>query len=147
MDEFMQAAINEASQSNAEGGQAFGAVLAKHGEIIGRGHNRIIQTGDPTAHAEIEAIRDAGVLESYEGTVMYATMLPCRMCTGAIVQLGIEKVMIGNSESYTNTQSSMRSFDIKVVELHAKACKKLIDDARQQHPERYLPGAGYPKAG
>lgn len=138
----MQAAIDEAYQSDVEGGQAFGAVLVQAGEIVGRGHNRIMQTGDPTTHAEIEAIRDAGIMESYAGTVMYATMLPCRMCTGAIVQLGIEKVVIGNSASYTNTQPYMQSFNIEVVELHDDVCKKLIDNARQQHPERYLPGAG-----
>lgn len=142
MDRYMDAALTEGQRSHEEGGQAFGAVLVQHGEIIGRGHNRIIQTGDPTAHAEIEAIRDAGILESYEDTIMYATMLPCRMCTGAIVQLGIGKVVIGNSRSYTNTQPYLRSFKIEVVELNANACIKMIDDARLEHPERYQPGAG-----
>jgi cytosine deaminase len=142
MDSFMQAAVEEAHRSHQEGGQAFGAVLARDGEIISRGRNRILQTGDPTAHAEIQALRNASVLETYAGTVMYATMLPCRMCSGAMVQLGVEKVVIGNSESYTNTQPYLRSFGIEVEELHLAECKALIDDARQQFPERYQPGAG-----
>lgn len=89
MNEFMTAAMKEVALTQAQGGHPFGAVLVRDGRIIGAGHNRTVQTGDPTSHAEIEAIRNAGRQDTYADTVMYATALPCLMCAGAIVKLQI----------------------------------------------------------
>jgi creatinine deaminase len=93
MDAFMQAALREALAARAQGGHPFGAALVRGDRIIGTGHNRMVQSGDPTSHAEIEAIRNAGRQETYADTVMYATALPCLMCAGAIVKLQIPKVI------------------------------------------------------
>jgi cytosine/creatinine deaminase len=141
VDEFMQAAIEEAKTGESEGGQAFGSVLVRGGQIIGRGHNRIFQRQDPTRHAEIEALGDAGVLESYADTVIYATALPCPMCAGAIIHLGVPKVVIGFSGLKGDTLQRLRSFGIDVVELHLDACRQLLLESWAKYPERYPPSA------
>ena len=85
----MQMAIEEAQATKAEGGQPFGAVLVRGGEVIGRGRNLSIQNNDPLSHGEMEAIKDAGLQESYADTVLYTTAFPCLMCAGAIVRYQI----------------------------------------------------------
>ena len=77
MDEFMQAAIDEAQQGISEGGIPIGSVLVRDGKIIGRGHNKRVQDGDPVTHAEIDCLRNAGRVGSYKNTVLYSTLMPC----------------------------------------------------------------------
>ena len=89
MDKFMQVAIAEARATQAEGGYPYGAVLVRGEKIIGAGRNRMIQHNDPTSHAEIEAIRAAGLQETYDDTVMYATAFPCRFIYERIAGLGL----------------------------------------------------------
>jgi cytosine deaminase len=130
MDEFMQAAVEEARASLAEGGQPFGSVLVRGDQIIGAGRNRFVQTGDPTSHAEIEAIRAAGAQETYADTVMYATCLPCIMCAGAIVRMKIPKVLVGASPATGNSQAFMRSHGVEVIELELEEAQQLLAEAR-----------------
>ena len=127
MDRFMQEAIGEAKATQAEGGFPFGAVLVRQDRIIARGHNRTVQTGDPTSHAEIEAIRNAGTQESYKNTIMYATALPCIMCAGAIVRMGIPKVIVGATWTGDGSLEFMRSRGVEVIELNLEACRKLLE--------------------
>ena len=89
MDQFMAIAIEEAYATKAEGGSPFGAALVRAGEVIGRGRNMMIQNNDPLSHGEMEAIKAAGLQESYADTVLYTTAFPCLMCAGAIVRYQI----------------------------------------------------------
>ncbi|MCC6906143.1 MAG: nucleoside deaminase [Anaerolineae bacterium] len=138
----MKTAIAEALKGEAEGGSTIGAVLIQRGAIVGRGHNRVNQTGNPTTHAEMEAIRDAGVLEDYTDTELYTTMMPCRMCAGAIIHFGIRTVVIGNSQVVNRTVEYMREAGVEVFELHDPECIRIRAEGHQRHPERYLPTAG-----
>lgn len=127
----MQAAIDEATATQAEGGYPFGAALARDGSLLSLGRNRSIQDNDPTSHAEIEAIRNAGLQESYNGTVMYATALPCLMCAGAIVRLGIPKVVVGATWHGDGSLELMRSRGVEIIELDLDICRKMLADFRE----------------
>ena len=137
MDEFMRAAVEEAKKSEQEGGLAFGSVLVRNGEIIGRGRNRSLQRCNVTSHAEIEAIGDAGLQQTFTDTEIYATALPCEMCAGTITHLGIPKVVIGFSGLKGNTIEYMRSFGIEVVEQHLDECEQLMIESWAKYPQRY----------
>ena len=100
MDEFLRAAIDEAKLGVDEGGLPIGSVLVRDGRIIGRGHNRRVQKGDPMAHAEIECLRHAGRQKTYHDTVLYSTLMPCFLCSGAVLQFGIPKVVVGESVNF-----------------------------------------------
>src|SRR5690349_5994769 len=95
MDPFLRAAIDEAKKGLSEGGLPIGSVLVRGSQIIGRGHNRRVQHGDPMAHAEIDCLTKAGRQKTYADTVLYSTLMPCYLCTGAAVQFGIPKVIVG----------------------------------------------------
>lgn len=126
MDEFMRAAIEEARAGLAEGGIRIGSVLVKDGRIIGRGHNRRVQHGDPTAHAEIDCLRSAGRVGSYAGTTLYSTLMPCYYCSGAVVQFGIRKVLVGESETFPGGREFMEAHGVEVVDLDLDECKELM---------------------
>ena len=127
MDEFMQIAINEAKTAQAEGTYPYGSVLVRGLEIIGRGRNHMNTHNDPISHAEIEAIRAAGLQESYMGTVMYASAFPCIMCAGPIVMLGIPELIVGASwEGCESSQAFMESNGVKITVLELEECKELI---------------------
>jgi creatinine deaminase len=127
MDHFMFAAVEEARATLAEGGRPYGALLVRQGQVIGAGRNRTVQNGDPTSHAEIEAIRAGGIQVSYEDTVMYATAPPCLMCAGAIASFEIPKVVVG--ASWPGTEDAldfMRSRGIEVNVLESEECRQLL---------------------
>ena len=127
MDEFMQAAVAQAKATRAEGGNPFGAALVRGDKIIGLGQNRAIQDNDPTSHAEIEAFRAAGFLDAYEDTVMYATAFPCLMCAGAIIRLGVPRVVVGATwPGCESSQALLQSQGVEVNILEAKACQDLL---------------------
>jgi cytosine/creatinine deaminase len=127
MDRFMELAIEEARATKAQGGLPYGAVLTRNGQIIGVGRNMSVQTSDPTSHAEMEAIRNARLQESYSDTVMYASAFPCLMCAGAIVRMGIPKVIIGASWDHSHSSREfMQSHGVELVELHLAECQQLI---------------------
>lgn len=129
MDRFMRAAIEEAKAALAEGGHPYGAVLVREGQIIGAGRNRIVQNGDPTSHAEIEAIRAAGIQESYDDTIMYATALPCLMCAGAITRFQIPRVVVGATwPDAVDSHDFMRSRGAEVIVLELEECRQLLAD-------------------
>ncbi|MCY3778708.1 MAG: nucleoside deaminase [Chloroflexi bacterium] len=128
MDKFMAMAIEEARVTKAEGGSPYGAVLARGGEVIGRGRNLMIQNNDPLSHGEMEAIKAAGLQESYADTVLYTTAFPCLMCAGAIVRYQIPKVIIGASwEHSAPSREFMRSHGIELVEQGLPECYALVE--------------------
>ena len=135
MDEFMRAAIDEARKGAAEGGVPIGSVLVKDGVIVGRGHNKRVQDGDPITHAEIDCLRNAGRIGSFAGTVIYSTLMPCYLCSGAVVQFKIPKVIVGESETFAGGREFMESHGAEVIDLDLDECKQLMADFIQRHPE------------
>ena len=99
MDKFMQAAIEEAQKGLAEGGIPIGSVIVHDNKIIGRGHNRRIQNGSPILHGEMDAFENAGrqSAQTYKDSIIYTTLSPCSMCSGAIILYGIKRVIIGEN--------------------------------------------------
>jgi cytosine deaminase len=131
----MKAAVEEAKKGLQEGGIPIGSVLVKDNKIIGRGHNRRVQENDPIMHAEIDCLRNAGRIESYRGTVLYSTLMPCYLCAGAVVQFGIKKVIVGESENFPGAREFMESHGVEVVDLDLDECKRLMRDFIKSRPE------------
>src|SRR4051812_6899853 len=141
-DPFLRAAIDEAKKSLSHGGIPTGAVLVREDRIIGRGHNRRIQRGDPMAHAEIDCLTNAGRQKSYRDTVLYSTLMPCYLCSGAAVQFGVPKVVVGESVNFPGGAAKcgqspqfMRSAGIDVIDLHDAECIEMMRDFIRTHPE------------
>ncbi|MGH7256417.1 MAG: nucleoside deaminase [Nitrospirales bacterium] len=134
MDEWMQAAIDEAREGLAEGGIPIGSVLVRGGTVLGRGHNRRVQENDPIVHAEIDCLRKAGRVGSYRETVLYSTLMPCFLCAGAAVQFGIRTVIAGESQTFPGARGFMESHGIRVVDLDLAECKRLMEEFIRRHP-------------
>ena len=124
--EFMKSAIEEAREGMREGGIPIGSVLVKEGKIIGRGHNKRVQDGDPITHAEIDCLRNAGRIGSYKGTELYSTLMPCYLCAGAVVQFGIKKVYAGENETFSGAKEFMESMGVEVINLDSAECKEMM---------------------
>lgn len=135
MDDFMRAAIDEARRGLAEGGIPIGSVLVRGTEIVGRGHNRRVQQGNPMVHAEIDCLMNAGRVGSYRGTVLYSTLMPCFLCAGAAVQFRIPKVIVGESRTFPGARGFMESHGIVVVDLDLPECVTLMEEFIAAHPE------------
>jgi cytosine/creatinine deaminase len=125
-DPFLSAALEEARAGQSKGGIPIGSVLVKDGQVIGRGHNRRVQQGDPMAHAEIDCLRQAGRVGSYSGTILYSTLMPCYLCSGAVVQFGIKKVVVGESRNFPGGADFMRSHGVEVIDLDDQDCADLL---------------------
>ena len=135
MDEFMADAIAQAKQGLLEGGIPIGSVLVKNGEILGQGHNKRVQDGDPITHAEIDCLRNAGRIGNYKDTTLYSTLMPCYLCAGAVVQFGIKKVIVGESQTFAGAKEFMESHGVEVIDLDLDECKQLMSDFIHKHPQ------------
>ena len=135
MDEFLSAAISEAKQGLNEGGIPIGSVLVKDGKIIGRGHNKRVQDGDPVTHAEIDCLRQAGRIGTYKDTVLYSTLMPCYLCAGAVVQFGIKTVIAGESKTFPGAKEFMESHGVKVIDMNDSECIDLMTNFIKARPE------------
>ncbi len=133
-DEFMTAAIDEAKTGLSERGIPIGSILVKDGKIVGRGHNKRVQDGDPITHAEIDCLRNAGRVGSYKGTVLYSTLMPCYLCAGAVVQFGIKKVIVGESKTFPGAKEFMESHGVEVIDLNNEECIHLMEDFIEKNP-------------
>ena len=133
--EFMREALAEAHASLAEGGIPVGAVLVREGRIIGRGHNRRVQSGDPTAHAEIECLRNAGRMGSYRDTILYSTLMPCHLCAGAIVQFGIEYVVAAEASNFKGAKHFLEDHWVQVEVLENYDCEHALRAYIEAHPD------------
>lgn len=128
-------AAREAAQRGAgAGGIPIGAVLTRAGAIIATAHNERVQQGDPTAHAEIACLRTAGRQGTYRDTVLYSTLAPCAMCTGAIIQFQIPKVIVGEDETFPGELDLLRARGVEVVVLGDKECVDLMRSFQQANP-------------
>lgn len=128
MDPFLQAAIDEAQLGWDEGGIPIGSVVVHAGKILGRGHNRRVQRGSPILHGEMDALEDAGRQPAavYRESVLYTTLSPCAMCSGAIVLYGIPKVVIGENRTFLGEEEWLRSRGVEVVVVDDPACAALM---------------------
>ena len=134
MNEFMSIALEEARLSLQEGGIPIGSVLVLNNKIIGRGHNRRVQNSDPLAHAEIECIRQAGRIGSYSNVILYSTLMPCYFCSGAIVQFGIEKVVVGESRTFRGDLEFLKDHWVEVKDLDLDECIELMEEFIKKNP-------------
>jgi cytosine deaminase len=136
MDKFMQAAIEEARKGLAEGGIPIGSVLVHQGRIIGRGHNRRVQCSSAILHAEMDALENAGRQPAsvYRESVLYTTLSPCAMCSGAILLYGIPKVIIGENQTFLGEEDLLRSRGVEVEALQESACMELMRNFIAEHP-------------
>jgi len=137
MDIFMQAAFDEAKQGYDEGGIPIGAVLVHKGRIIGRGHNRRVQKGSAILHGEMDALENAGrqPAQVYRESVLYTTLSPCPMCSGAILLYGIPKVIIGENRTFMGEEELLRSRGVEVQVLQDSRCIELMERFIAENPE------------
>jgi len=133
----MIAAIEEAETGLREHGIPIGSVLVHEGRVIGRGHNRRIQQGSPTLHAEIDALERAGRLPAavYRQSVLYTTLSPCAMCSGAILLYGIPTVVIGENITFRGEEELLRTRGVTLSVLQDPACIELMRRFIESRPE------------
>ncbi|KAA3615744.1 MAG: nucleoside deaminase [Calditrichaeota bacterium] len=137
MDKFMQVAIEEAEKGLEEGGIPIGSVLVYKNKIIGRGHNRRIQSGSPTLHGEMDALENAGrqSAEIYRQCTLYTTLSPCSMCSGAILLYKIPTVIIGENNTFLGEEKLLKSRGVNIKVLQDKLCIELITNFIKDKPE------------
>jgi len=137
MDDFMQAAIKEARKGRDEGGIPIGSVLVLDGTIVGRGHNRRVQKGSVVLHAEMDCLENAGRLRAadYRRSVLYSTLSPCDMCTGAVLLYGIPRVVIGENRTFRGPEDYSRSRGVELVLADSRECRELMEAFIREKPE------------
>jgi cytosine/creatinine deaminase len=127
MNRYMQLAIQQAKAAREAGDFPFGAVLVRGEEMIATGRNRMNTQNDPTSHAEIDVLRNAGLQAAYTDTVMYASAFPCLMCAGPIVYYGVPELIVGASwEGYDVSRAFMESHGLKFTVLDLEECRELL---------------------
>jgi cytosine/creatinine deaminase len=145
MDEFLQAALEEARQGQAEGGIPIGSVLVHSGRIIGRGHNQRVQRGSAVLHAEMDALERAGRLAApvYRASTLYTTLSPCAMCSGAMLLYGIRRVVIGENRTFRGEEELLRSRGVLVEVVDDSSCATLLAAFVRAHPELWNEDIGH----
>jgi cytosine deaminase len=145
-DPFLQAAIEEAQQGLAEGGIPIGSVIVHSGAIIGRGHNRRVQKGSAILHGEMDALENAGRQPAsvYRDSVLYTTLSPCAMCSGAILLYGIPRVVIGENQTFLGEEALLRGRGVDVEVLQDAACVDLMRRFIASRPELWNEDIGQP---
>src|SRR6478672_2087574 len=136
-DKFLAAAIEEAQLGLAEGGIPIGSVLVHRGRILGRGHNRRVQRGSAVLHGEMDALENAGrqPAQVYRESVLYTTLSPCAMCSGAILLYGIPAVIVGENGTFLGEEELLRSRGVSVTVLQDPGCIAMMADFIRAHPE------------
>ena len=149
MDSFMQAAIDEAMLGLGEGGIPIGSVLVHRGKILGRGHNRRVQKGSVTLHGEMDALENAGRLLAnvYRECVLYTTLSPCSMCTGAILLYRIPHLIVGENQTFIGDEDLLRSRGVKVEVLQDAVCVAMMRDFIDARPHLWNEDIGEAAAG
>ena len=137
MDKFLEAAIEEAKNGLRAGGIPIGSVVVYEDKIIGRGHNKRVQSGSVVLHGEMDALENAGRLPAsvYRQCTLYTTLSPCPMCTGAILLYGIPKVVIGENTTFLGDEELLKSRGVEVVVLDDNTCKEMMTNFIREYPE------------
>lgn len=140
----MRVAIEEARLGAEEGGIPIGSVLVHHGQILGRGHNRRVQKGSAILHGEMDALENAGRLpaRTYRESVIYTTLSPCAMCTGAILLYGIPRVVIGENQTFLGEEDLLRSRGVQLQVLQDSECIRMMRDFLAAKPELWREDIG-----
>ena len=146
MNEFMQAAIEEAEKGLKEGGIPIGSVLVHRGNVIGGGHNRRVQQNSAVLHGEMDALENAGRQPAsvYKECVIYTTLSPCSMCSGAILLYGIPKVIVGENRTFMGEEELLRSRGVSVEVLQDPTCIQMMAGFIQNHPKLWNEDIGQP---
>lgn len=133
---MLSTAIAEAKKGLAEGGIPIGAaIFDPEGRVLGAGHNRRVQSGDPSLHGETDAFRNAGRQRSYRNLIMVTTLAPCWYCSGLVRQFGFRKVVVGESRNFQGGLDWLRSLDVQVIDLDSEECAKMLGDYIREHPD------------
>jgi len=137
MDEFLQAAIEEARHGLAEGGIPIGSVLVIDGKIVGRGHNRRVQRGSVILHAEMDCLENAGRLSAsdYRRATLYSTLSPCDMCSGTALLYHIPRIVIGENRTFQGPEEYLRSRGVQLEIVDSAECVTLMQQFIADHPE------------
>lgn len=146
MDPFLQAAIEEARRGLQEGGIPIGSVIVHQGRIIGRGHNRRVQQGSAILHGEMDAFENAGrqPAQVYREAVLYTTLSPCIMCSGAILLYGIPRVVIGENRTFLGEEALLQSRGVAVEVRQDPVCVALMRDFIARRPQLWNEDIGQP---
>lgn len=136
MDNFLQAAIAEARHGLSEGGIPIGSVLVIDGEIVGRGHNRRVQLGNPVLHAEMDCLANAGRLTAsdYARATLYSTLSPCDMCSGAALLYAIPRIVVGENQTFQGPEAYVRQRGVDLTIIDDAECIQLMRDFIRQQP-------------
>jgi creatinine deaminase len=141
--DMLAIAREEARTGQAEGGIPIGAALfGPDGELWGRGHNRRVQDGDPSMHAETSAFRNAGRRRSYRGTTMVTTLSPCWYCSGLVRQFGMARVVIGEATTFRGGHDWLAEHGIEIMIVDDPACVAMMNDFIAAHPELWFEDIG-----
>jgi len=133
---MLEVAIAEARFGLAEGGIPIGAaIFDENAKVIGAGHNRRVQSGDPSLHAETDAFRGAGRQHSYRNLIMVTTLAPCWYCSGLVRQFGFRTLIVGESRNFQGGMEWLRSLGVKVIDLDSAECVSLLGEYISAHPE------------
>ena len=136
-DAFLRAAIAEAQQGRAEGGIPIGSVIVHDGKIIGRGHNRRVQKGSAVLHGEMDALENAGrqKTSAYRQSILYTTLSPCSMCSGAILLYGIPRIIIGENRTFLGEEELLRSRGVQLDVVQDPECIAMMKEFIATYPE------------
>jgi cytosine deaminase len=136
MDPFLSEAIQEAKQGAAEGGIPIGSALVIDGAVVARGHNRRVQKGSVVLHAEMDCLENAGrrSAREYQRAVLYSTLSPCDMCSGAVLLYGIPKVIVGENVTFQGPEEYLRSRGVELVVANDHECIDLMQTFIKSHP-------------
>jgi len=137
MDEFLEAAIEEAKKGLAEGGIPIGSVLVIDGRLAGRGHNQRVQKGSAVLHAEMDCLENAGRLKAvdYRRATLYSTLSPCDMCSGTVLLYGIPRVIVGENRTFRGPEDYVRSRGVDIVVVDSRECRDLMERFIRERPE------------
>lgn len=137
MDEFLHAAIAEAKLGLQEGGIPIGSVLVVDNQIVGRGHNRRVQKGSSILHAEMDALENAGRLTAadYRRSILFSTLSPCDMCSGAVLLYGIPRIVVGENKTFQGPEAHVRSRGVDLEIVNDRECIALMTEFIADHPE------------
>jgi len=134
--EYMKAAIDEAKQGLSEGGIPIGSVLVIDEKVVGRGHNRRMQKGSAILHAEMDCLENAGRLtaKDYRKSVLFSTLSPCDMCSGAVLLYGIPKVIVGENTTFQGPEEYLRKRGVDVTVLNNAECIEIMEKFIDENP-------------
>jgi cytosine/creatinine deaminase len=138
----MAVAIDEARLSLSEGGVPVGAALFRGTDLLGKGHNRRVQLGNPILHGETDCLQNVGRIGSYKGTTIYSTLMPCFMCSGTIVQFRVPRVVVGEALSFPGGRDFMEAHGVEVVDLELQECAEIMQGFIAANPQLWAEDIG-----